>query len=84
MAFATFLLVVGAAQHASAHFNLLYPAWRADSLANANYSQYVFPCRCLRLHPSLLAPANPFVEALESRPGLGATTGPIGPSMAAL
>ncbi|OAA55257.1 hypothetical protein SPI_08352 [Niveomyces insectorum RCEF 264] len=29
---------------ASAHFQIQYPSWRADSLSNSNYSQYVFPC----------------------------------------
>ncbi|OTB01208.1 hypothetical protein M426DRAFT_266421 [Hypoxylon sp. CI-4A] len=42
IAFSVFLAFV---QHASAHFQLTYPQWRADSFNDAlNYSQWTYPC----------------------------------------
>ncbi|KAL1901051.1 hypothetical protein Sste5346_002118 [Sporothrix stenoceras] len=41
---ASLFTLVAAAGVASAHFQIEYPTWRADSLTNASYSQYVFPC----------------------------------------
>ncbi|CAK7198502.1 hypothetical protein SEUCBS139899_001163 [Sporothrix eucalyptigena] len=38
------LSLVAMAGLAAAHFSIEYPTWRADSLENSNYSQYVFPC----------------------------------------
>lgn len=41
---ASLFTLVAAAGVASAHFQIEYPTWRADSLTNTSYSQYVFPC----------------------------------------
>lgn len=41
---ASLVTLVAAAGVASAHFQIEYPTWRADSLSNKNYSQYDFPC----------------------------------------
>ncbi|EPE09813.1 expression library immunization antigen 1 [Ophiostoma piceae UAMH 11346] len=38
------LVVLVSAGLASAHFGIEYPVWRADSLNNESYSQYIFPC----------------------------------------
>jgi hypothetical protein len=37
-----------AAQLASAHFGLVYPEWRANTLDSENeeYSQWTYPCEC--------------------------------------
>ncbi|KAF5003648.1 hypothetical protein FDECE_9819 [Fusarium decemcellulare] len=42
-----YLLTLAAVQAVSAHFGLVFPAWRADTLAEENedrYSQWTFPC----------------------------------------
>ncbi len=45
MAFTSFLLLA-AAQLAAAHFQLQFPLWRADALAqNTSYSEWIYPCR---------------------------------------
>ncbi|OHW99967.1 hypothetical protein CSPAE12_01197 [Colletotrichum incanum] len=47
MAPKTLLVALGAANLASAHFGLTYPAWRADTLKATNetgYSQWTYPC----------------------------------------
>jgi len=43
----TFLVALGAANLASAHFGLVFPTWRADTLSAVNeaiYSQWTYPC----------------------------------------
>lgn len=43
---------LAAAQLASAHFGLVYPPWRVDTLAEANeeiYSQWEYPCTLFSL-----------------------------------
>ncbi|RFU73583.1 hypothetical protein TARUN_8674 [Trichoderma arundinaceum] len=47
MAFRTLVLALAASQAVSAHFGLVYPEWRADTLAEENedkYSQWNYPC----------------------------------------
>ncbi|EFQ25686.1 uncharacterized protein GLRG_00830 [Colletotrichum graminicola M1.001] len=47
MACKTLLVALGAANLASAHFGLVYPSWRADTLSEVNeeiYSQWTYPC----------------------------------------
>ncbi|KAK2024640.1 hypothetical protein LX32DRAFT_696993 [Colletotrichum zoysiae] len=47
MASKILLAALGAANLASAHFGLVYPSWRADTLSAANeeiYSQWTYPC----------------------------------------
>ncbi|KIH93218.1 hypothetical protein SPBR_03227 [Sporothrix brasiliensis 5110] len=41
---ASIATLVAAVGVASAHFQIEYPTWRADSLNNDSYSQYDFPC----------------------------------------
>lgn len=39
---------LAAAQVANAHFGLVYPEWRADTLSEENeekYSQWTYPCQ---------------------------------------
>ncbi|KAH6608883.1 hypothetical protein Trco_002229 [Trichoderma cornu-damae] len=47
MALKTLLLALAASQAVHAHFGLVYPEWRADTLAEENedkYSQWDYPC----------------------------------------
>ncbi|KAL6801060.1 hypothetical protein GGI42DRAFT_325574 [Trichoderma sp. SZMC 28013] len=47
MAFKTLLLGLAAAQAVTAHFSVVYPQWRADTLSEENedkYSQWDYPC----------------------------------------
>ncbi|KAM0258450.1 hypothetical protein ACHAQJ_003789 [Trichoderma viride] len=47
MAFKTIILALAASQAVNAHFGLVYPEWRADTLAEENedkYSQWDNPC----------------------------------------
>lgn len=51
MVSATLLLTAAIAPLASAHFNLEYPVWRANTLeSGTNYSQWNYPCK---INPSL-------------------------------
>ncbi|PTB55342.1 hypothetical protein M431DRAFT_398864 [Trichoderma harzianum CBS 226.95] len=47
MAFKSLLLGLAAAQAVTAHFSVVYPEWRADTLSEKNmdkYSQWDYPC----------------------------------------
>ncbi|KAL6701257.1 hypothetical protein J3F84DRAFT_1615 [Trichoderma pleuroticola] len=47
MAFKTLLFGLAAAQAVTAHFSVVYPEWRADTLSEKNmdkYSQWDYPC----------------------------------------
>ena len=45
MVFAAIITVLAAAQLVSAHFGIIYPEWRANTLmANSSYSQWNYPC----------------------------------------
>ncbi|KAL7929442.1 hypothetical protein V8C35DRAFT_197080 [Trichoderma chlorosporum] len=47
MAFKSLLLGLAAAHAVTAHFSVVYPEWRADTLSEANedkYSQWNYPC----------------------------------------
>lgn len=49
-------LALAAAQAVSAHFGLIYPEWRADTLTddeNSTYNQWDYPCT---FHSSLNSP----------------------------
>ena len=42
------LLALATVQAVSAHFGLVFPAWRADTLSEENeerYSQWTYPCK---------------------------------------
>ncbi|KAJ6442787.1 expression library immunization antigen 1 [Purpureocillium lavendulum] len=52
----TVLLALAAAQGAVAHFGIVYPSWRADTLAdeeNSTYSQWTYPCNIRRMDRAL-------------------------------
>lgn len=46
------LIGLATVQAASAHFGLVFPTWRADTLTEENedrYSQWTYPCMCNRM-----------------------------------
>jgi hypothetical protein len=55
MALTSFLLLV-AASFAQAHFSIEYPTWRADTLKNKSYDQWLNPCKS-----PLLLLLSPFI-----------------------
>ncbi len=56
MAFKTLLLGLAATQAVTAHFSVVYPEWRADTLSEKNmdkYSQWDYPCTSPQEHHKL-------------------------------
>lgn len=44
------LVALGLANVVTAHFGLVFPEWRADTLSEegeAKYSQWSYPCKCI-------------------------------------